>query len=188
MNEDFKWILRPEWKPSNLAILDCRGGSIATTESRPSTSEVTLESLLQARRELERLGPVGPLQMYIDDHLGWKSFQVRFPKSRKRRIRKKWFSQSRNWKRVQEPVGYLADLPDIGDLSGRRTIKTLIANEPFKQSIGRGNETKASIKRGGAMPMRSVFLAMPKTADALSKLYFSALAGEVQKKAKEGEE
>lgn len=51
------------------------------------------------------------LPIKIDDSLGidWQLRQVRFPRSKKRRIRKKWAKQRRNFKgeKVQLPVAYL---------------------------------------------------------------------------------
>jgi hypothetical protein len=50
------------------------------------------------------------IPVYIDDLLGWesRSEQVRFPRSKKRRIRKKFAKDSRNYRvrKWQEPVAY----------------------------------------------------------------------------------
>lgn len=37
--------------------------------------------------------------------------QVRFPRSKKKRIRTKWFKDSRNWAHVPAPMMYIMTLP-----------------------------------------------------------------------------
>lgn len=53
---------------------------------------------------------LGGVPVYIDDLLGWesRSEQVRFPRSKKRRIRKKFAKDGRNYRvrKWQEPVAY----------------------------------------------------------------------------------
>lgn len=130
MKDDLpRWMCLGRFGRLNPGLIDC--GSIATTVAEPSTCDVSIASILRAKRQIESLGGGSPVRIVIDKHLGWKSFQCRFPKSKKRRIRRKWFKQARNWRAIQEPVAYLANLPNLWG----RTDRMLILNEPAKFSM-----------------------------------------------------
>lgn len=77
-------------------------------------------------------------QIRIDDSLGveWSKVQCRFPRSKKKRIRKKWAKQSKNfeWNRRQVPLIY-------------RMGNIIIANSPgyieLKAAVEHAQKTKA---------------------------------------------
>ena len=64
---------------------------------------------LEAARKLS-MGIFSSMPVYLDNHLGIKTkrIQVKFPRSKKRRIRNKFTKDDRNFriKTWQEPVGY----------------------------------------------------------------------------------
>lgn len=46
-------------------------------------------------------------------HLPMESKQVRFPRSKKKRVRKKWSKDRRNWRMVYEDTMYLFRIPSM---------------------------------------------------------------------------
>ena len=50
---------------------------------------------------------MGGLKVIVSDALyEWDTWQTRFPRSRKRRIRKKWSRDKRNWTSTRKPLAY----------------------------------------------------------------------------------
>ena len=70
------------------------------------------------------------MQIVISHHLGREQF--RFPKSRKRRIRSKWFKRDENW-RYKEQIFQIGDTLYCDPASAeriRREFKTLSRDLP----------------------------------------------------------
>ena len=71
------------------------------------TTGLTLHTLLEAKRRVDALAPcVHRLPRIVENAQLVIREQVRFPKSKKRRIRKKWARQARNWDARPDPAIY----------------------------------------------------------------------------------
>lgn len=79
---------------------------ILYTSAKPSTASVTLESILAAKNELlAKFGKAMPsIQIIQSEYCGRRSEQYRFPKSKKKRIRRKF--AKKYWRYVWDEVAY----------------------------------------------------------------------------------
>jgi hypothetical protein len=75
--------------------------------------------------------------IYLDNSLGWSHVQVRFPRSKSKRIRKKWQHDLRNFARIQKPACF--KLP-AGLGLGRESF---IANDLFLRKLSKASKGAA---------------------------------------------
>jgi len=61
---------------------------------------VTLETIMAAKRLVNSFGPPAPKLLIVENPLLCDRIQVKFPRSNKQRIRKKWAKRASNWKSV----------------------------------------------------------------------------------------
>ena len=76
--------------------------------------------------------PLTGIEVYINDSIGWHEKQIRFPCSKKRRIRLKWFKNKKNWRRWQEAESY--QVKDV--FLGRGSF--IVMNSTAAKQISRG--------------------------------------------------
>lgn len=85
------------WSDLASAVLDSTVGA--------TQSDLTWASLAGRLSSIEAETTRG-LDVYVDANLGERREQFRFPRSKRKRIRKKWAKNQRNWRMVYVPQIY----------------------------------------------------------------------------------
>lgn len=105
----------------------------------PVTPEITIEHLIEAKKALDQIEPIpnifDTLKVRVNDAAcvsqEWKQFK--FPKSRKKRIRKKWSKDQCNF-RIEEAHHCVHDIQNNILYVSSKVLKN-IENSPYKKYI-----------------------------------------------------
>ena len=88
-----------------------QGNLVSYTAAAPTTEHI-IEDMHKAIAEIERLPKIEPMPIVErSEALGRKRVQHKLPRSKKKRIRKKWRRNPKNWRYEWDEVGYR--LPSI---------------------------------------------------------------------------
>ncbi len=84
---------------------------------------------------IPHFAPIGGVEIRVSNLLAKEWAQVRFPKSKRKRIRKKWRKDRRNWDAV-EPLGVAWRMPDGSIITNRRTFEAMRRGWRGSMSVG----------------------------------------------------
>ena len=80
----------------------------STTTSPIDACRDAMAAMIAIEKYQARLASMACIsRIYVDAKLGWKQF--RFPRSKKKRIRKKWEKDRRNWKHTSDMKAHKID-------------------------------------------------------------------------------